>query len=228
MIAQNTNVKVIKMIMRPEDIKIKPLFPEHYVNYKSNHKDILPSKEALLFESVLDKSATERKVQRYIKSNKKWFIPYSILDGYPFYHHGGAYLFVEQQLGTKHRVDYCLLADDSDGYHLLLVELEMPNTQYLLQESNTESKAVRKGLTQIRDWRIWLDDNRAYFLKNIGLSDKGIDIPMSRIHYCLVVSRRKFMDERAKKIRSDTMAENTNLRIITYDRIVDNIANLEM
>lgn len=207
-------------------VRPEPLFKENFLNYKDREvsQGIDFSSESKLFEQELDKATKENDIQSYIKKDKKWFIPYSLLQGYNFYNHGGAYLFVEQKLGAEYQVDYCLLGHNSDGWHLLLIEFENPNTEYLLSSSASETECVRKGLTQIRDWKRWLDDNRNYFMKSIGLADKGIDIPTSRIHYLLVVSRRKFFNKQANDVRSQTMYENNNLNIISYDRIVDNIA----
>jgi hypothetical protein len=212
------------MIIKPEDMVFRPLLPDKYVNYKECRDSIDFHYESLELVKVLDTAPNENYVQRYIKDNKKWFVPYSVLDGYPFYNAAGAYLFVEQKLGAEYQADYCLIAENSDGYHLLMIEFEAPNVKYLLENSNSESEAVRKGLIQIRDWELWLENNRDYLFDSMGLKGKGIDIPLSRIHYCLVVSRRALMDDRARNMRSKTISAARNLRIITYDRLVDNIA----
>ena len=94
-------------------------------------------------------------IQQYIKQNKKWFIPGSIFVDYNFGHHD-AYLFPEQELGNEFAVDYMLIGKSSDGYSVVLIEFEKANTEYLLQTRNTESESVRKGLTQIQDWKRWI------------------------------------------------------------------------
>lgn len=109
---------------------------------------------------------------------------------------------------------------------IVLVEFEKANVPFILTSSNTEHESVRKGITQIPDWKRWLDDNREYFLKSSGFRDKGIDIPTLRIFYCLVVSRREFMDSRATDLRSQICYEMNNIKIISYNRLVDNIVKL--
>lgn len=89
-------------------------------------------------------------------------------------------------------------------YSIVLVEFEKANTSYCLSSENMESESVRKGLTQIKDWQRWMSKNQDYFLRNIGLTQKGIDIPIYRIYYYLVVSRRDYMDDLAHDIRSQT------------------------
>ena len=72
-----------------------------------------------------------------------------------------------------------------------------------------------------------MDKNRDYFLRNVGLLQQGLDIPVYRIYYYLVVSRRDFMTPVALEVRSPSMYEMKNTKIATFDRLVDNIRKLE-
>lgn len=63
-------------------------------------------------------------------------------------------------------------------------------------------------------------------MKNIGLINHGIDVPTFRIYYYLVVSRREYMNDRATELRSQLMYEMQNLKIVSFDRLVDNIYKL--
>lgn len=60
-------------------------------------------------------------------------------------------------------------------------------------------------------------------------TEKGISIPISRIQYCLVVSRRSYMDvDKSARERKDMlMFEARNLKIINYDRVCDYIKQLD-
>ena len=183
----------------------------------------LPLKsESELFLQILDESRTEQEIQRYIKSNRKWHIPASLYKEYNFGHHD-AYLFPEQNLGAEYTADYMLLGKNSDGYSIVLIEFENPISPFMIASSNTESESVRKGLTQVRDWKRWLDSNRKYFLESIGLTAHGINVPTSRIFYCIAVSRRRDMNPTAQELRSQIAFEGHNLKIVSYDRLVDNI-----
>ena len=189
------------------------------------HSKIDFDKEAELFSNVINKSSKENDIQQYIKNNKKWFIPASLSKDYDFGHHS-AYLTSEQALGAEYRADYMLLGQNSLGYHLVLVEFENANVDYVLKTSNCESEYVRKGLTQIRDWMRWMDNNRQYFFDSCGISQIGKSIPSWGINYCLVVSRRERMSERANQLRRQSQQEIHRLRIVTYDRLVDNTKKL--
>ncbi len=200
--------------------------PDSYINLGyPRHQAINFDKEADNFLTVLNSAKKESDVQRYIKSNEKWFIPGSIFCNYDFGHHE-AYLVPEQSLGAEYRADYMLLGRNSIGYQIVLIEFEDVNVQYRLLSSNAETESVRKGLAQIRDWKRWIDSNRDYFLKSAGLESVCGNIPSWGIYYCLVVSRREMMDQTANDMRGQLQYEIPGLRIISYDRLVDNIRNL--
>lgn len=200
-------------------------FPNNYL-YHGELFTLDLKTESKEFEDIISKAKNENEIQTYIKTNRKWFIPASIYKEYNFGHHA-AYLFPELPLGKEYAVDYALLGKNSDGYSIVLIEFEEANVPFMLESSNSEHVSVRKGITQIRDWKRWMDDNREYFLKSSGFTDKGINVPTSRIFYCLVVSIRKFMDSsKATDLRSQICYEMNNTKIISYNRLVDNIIQL--
>lgn len=199
----------------------RSLFPNNHLNPISIKKMDLVA-EATAYTAALDSASNETAIQTYIKSNRKWFIPAALFRDFNFGHHD-SYLFPEQRLGSEYQVDYMLLGKNSDGYSIVLVEFEDVNVAYKLSTSNSESASVRKGLSQINDWKRWMDNNRSYFLNSFGLTSRGITVPSSRIYYALVVSRRKYHDETGRDIRSQTMHQTPNLKIVSYDRLADNI-----
>lgn len=181
------------------------------------------NQEADALFDVLEKSKKENDVQRYIKEGKKWFIPASLFENYDFGHHE-AYIVPEQSLGSEYRVDYMLLGRNSIGYHIVLVEFEAVNVDFKLHSSNMESEAVRKGIVQVNDWKRWMDDHRDYFLQSCNLQNIKSNIPSWGIHYCLVVGRRSRMDDVSNSMRRQH--EMSGLKIVTYDRLVDNVRRL--
>lgn len=199
--------------------------PKNFYEFKYGwYRDIDLDYEAEQLLKVLDSAKKENDIQNYIKENKKWFIPASIFKDYDFGHHE-AYISVEQPLGAEYKVDYMLLGRNSIGHHIVLVEFENVNVDFRLKKSNMETEAVRKGMTQINDWKRWMDNNRPYFLQSCGLSDIGRNIPTWGITYCLVVGRRKRMDDTSNQMRGQIQYER-GVHIITYDRLVDNILKL--
>lgn len=204
----------------------RSLYPNNYLRLAKFQEEVFFEDEADEFERVLDDAKNEQEFQRYIKSNRKWFIPGSVFLEYNFGHHD-SYLFPEQKLGTDYVVDYMLLGKNSDGFSIVFVEFEEANADFILKTSNSESEAVRKGLTQIKDWKRWMDANREFFMRNTGMYKLGIDVPTYRMHYCLVVSRRELISDRAKELRSQLMFEMQNVNIVSYDRLLDNMRRLD-
>ncbi len=201
------------------------VIPDRFIRLPRHRDDVDFDAESEMFHGVLDSAGKENDVQRYIKDNQKWFIPGSLLRNYDFGHHE-AYVVPEQALGAEYKADYMLLGKNSIGYQIVLVEFEDVNVDYKLKTSNTESDPVRKGITQIMDWKRWLDDNRTYFIHSSGLSRISGNIPSWGIYYSLVVGRRSRMDEMANQMRGQKMRETPGLSIVSYDRLVDNIKML--
>ena len=201
-------------------------YPNNYL-YKLDLRTIDLNIESELFLNQLDTAKKETDIQKYIKEKRKWFIPASLFKLYGF-GHKDAYIFPEFRLGEKYIADYMLLGKNSDGYSMVFVEFEDVNIEYILKSRAEESESVRKGLAQIHAWKRWIDKNRHYLLTSIDALNKGINIPTTRIYYCLVVSRREKMTETARELRSQRKYESTNLSIVSYDRLVDYINDLSM
>ena len=131
--------------------------PDKFIEFKLGwYRGVDFDLEAASLLESFDDAEKENDIQKYIKENKKWFIPASLFEDYDFGHHE-AYIVPEQGLGAEYRVDYMLLGRNSIGYNIVLVEFEDVNVDYKIQSANTESESVRKGLGQIRDWKRWID-----------------------------------------------------------------------
>ena len=195
--------------------------PEKFIDLnKLGHKTIDFKKEAADLLKVVNLANNETDVQSYIKQNNKWFIPGSLILNYDFGHHE-AYVVPEQKLGAEYQVDYMLVGRNSMGYHVVLVEFEDVNVRYKIKSANQESKYVRQGLTQINDWRRWLDSNRNYFIANSGLSTFSSSFPRWAFQYCLLVSRKELMDDISNNLRGEITSEYSDLKIVSYDRLVE-------
>lgn len=118
-----------------------------------------------------------------------------------------------------------LLGRNLIGHQIILVEFEDVNVDYKIKSSNAEFESVRKGLTQIRDWRCWMDANQSYFMRSCGLVDISRNIPSWGINYCLVVGRSR-MDDIANQMRGQSQYDTPGLKIVSYDRLVDNVKRL--
>lgn len=205
-------------------MKMNINIPKKFIEFEKGwHKKIDFDQEADELLNALNSAKKENDIQRYIKNNKKWFIPASLFEEYDFGHHE-AFIVPEQALGVDYRVDYMLLGKNSVGYHIVLAEFEDVNVDYKIKSANMETESVRKGLAQIKDWKRWIDSNKDYFMKSCGLSEISASIPTWGIRYCLVVGRRDRMDKIANQMRRQS--ELSGPHIVSYDRLVDNVRRL--
>lgn len=207
-----------------EELQIAKL-PSNFKVYEINdYHAINCDKEAKNFLDIINEAKKENDVQRYIKSNQKWFIPLSILKAYDFGHHFSC-VVPEFQLGSQYRLDYLLVGKNSLGYQFVFVEFEDVNVDFRIKTANAETEKVRKGLNQIRDWKRWIDQNRAYFFASEGIKEFANNVPSWGFRYCLVVSRRDRMDEISNQLRGEMQSE-TRVTIMTYDRLVEYVERL--
>ena len=87
---------------------------------------------------------------------------------------------------------------------------------------------IRKGLSQIQEWDIWLESNFsqliAVFKKHLSpkaqLPDEFRELDKTRIHYIVVVGRRKDFNDKTRRLNRNYLGV-PNSRIMHYDRLAD-------
>ncbi len=94
----------------------------------------------------------------FIRLHRTYFIPVAIARHYGSAGHHGVYLFPEFQLGSDYRVDYLIVAGNSDGFHFQFVEFGKPHGRITMQDGDF-GQEIRKGLSQIDYWALWLVAN---------------------------------------------------------------------
>jgi len=212
-----------------------PIAVRHYLSlFPNNHLDIFPiwnGSESFLtiekFEKFLEEESTgEREVLNFIRNEKAYPMIASILDHYNFGHHD-AFIFPEFPLGNSFRADYLIIGQSSDGFQFIFVELESVNNRITL-ENGDFGESIRKGLSQINDWDYWLDEN-FHSLSEIFSRLKGDDISLpnefykldkSRIHYAIIVGRRKHYNDKTYRLRRNEK-DDRKIMIVHYDNIID-------
>ena len=106
-----------------DELQISQLPSNFYVYEMSDYHLLNCDKEAKDLLDVINSAKKEGDVQKYIKSNQKWFIPISIMKAYDFGHHFSC-VVPEYQLGAEYRLDYLLIGKSSLGYQFVFVEFE--------------------------------------------------------------------------------------------------------
>lgn len=87
-----------------DELQISQLPSNFYVYEMSDYHLLNCDKEAKDLLDVINSVKKEGDVQKYIKSNQKWFIPISIMKAYDFGHHFSC-VVPEYQLGAEYRLD---------------------------------------------------------------------------------------------------------------------------
>lgn len=176
---------------------------------------------------ILDSETTERDILNFITSNKAYFIIGSKLNDFRFGHHA-LYLFPEFQLGTEYKADYLLVGGNSDGCHFVFVEFENPYKSITTQ-SGDYGTTIRKGVSQVKDWQIWLESNfpslenefkKSLINASTPLSDEFRRYDSSRIYYVVVAGRRDDFNEKTRRLRRQD-SEQSKIHIIHYDHLID-------
>jgi hypothetical protein len=119
-------------------------------------------------EAVIASADDEEPIQRFIESCPQ------ILTALP----GGVQRFClpDVSFGGKYVADFLNSDTDSLGIRWILVEFETPNSSITLKSHNELDKHARKGVSQIREWREWVQNNLNFARKpkredGLGLVD---------------------------------------------------------
>jgi hypothetical protein len=69
------------------------------------------------------------------------------------------FLLARRSLAGRYVPDFLISDTDSAGIRWLLVELETPDSSVTLSSRNDLDGNARKGVSQIKEWREWLQNN---------------------------------------------------------------------
>lgn len=189
---------------------------ERFINLISNFHNL-----------ISDPTTNEEQLIKFIKAKQAYFIIGSILrNNYQFGHHS-LFLFPEFEMPPNYRADYLLVGKNSNGHHFVFVELENPYGSITLQDGSF-GETIRKGIKQIEDWEIWLEQNfpnlELVFKKALQRGEKLPEefrkYDKSRIHYVVIAGRRDDYDEKTYRLRRNNHQQR-QLLILHYDNLID-------
>jgi Domain of unknown function (DUF4263) len=188
------------------------------------------AKVIIEFQGLLNSSAVfgEREILSFIKQKKAYFLIGAILQkGFPFGHHA-CFIFPEFQLGAEYKVDYLLVGANSQGYHFVFVELEDCKGSVTINDGDF-GLIIRKGLSQITRWRVWLNENfqslRSIFEKSIGpeypVLPKEFTVPdQTRLHFVVVAGKRSDYTEYSQRLQREEKGKSNT--VLHYENLVEN------
>jgi hypothetical protein len=163
----------------------------------------------------------------FIRDDEAFFIIGSLIkNNYTFGHHA-LFVFPEFKMPPNYQADYLIVGRNSDGHHFVFVELENPSGDITLKDGSYGT-TIRKGIKQIDDWEIWLEQNFSHLRlvfegqqnKSARLPNEFRDFDRTRVHYIVVAGRRSDYNERTYRLRR-THLEQRKLLVVHYDNLID-------
>jgi hypothetical protein len=135
------------------------------------------------------------------------------------------WVFPQVRLGGKYVADFLTARIDSTGVKWVLVELESPRVKSLFTQEGVQAKQLRKGLTQISDWRRWLAENLDMARKPGALGGLGlIDFPSALPSALLIIGRANDRTEDARPRLEQLMVANA-VSIRSYDWLLREVSH---
>jgi len=151
-------------------------------------------------ERVIESAQDESPIQAFIEKRPETLA--ALLGG------NDRFVLPQHTLGGKHVPDFLASDTDSLGIRWVLVELETPQSSVTLATQNELDAVARRGVTQIKEWREWLQNNLD--MARRSTSRDGLDLidirPMSE--GLVLVGRRALLNDNSGAVRSSFREQN--------------------
>lgn len=165
-------------------------------------------------QEVIDSADDETRIQAFLEARPQ--IIAALLTG------NIRFVIPRPQLGGKHVPDFLIADVDSLGIRWLLVELETPTSTVTQKSANVLEKRARKGVSQITEWREWIQKN--YDLARRSRREGGLGLfdirPQSE--GLVLIGRRAYLFENSEFVRHP-IREDSNIRVHTYDWLLERL-----
>lgn len=169
--------------------------------------------------SVIDSASDEKPFQEFFQYHPH--IIASLMRG------PQRYCIPKVRIGGEYVADFFLADVDSTGIRWVLVELETPISPVTLLNKDDFDKYARTGISQIKQWRQWIQDNidtARRFRKDNGL---GLVDIRSQAEGLVLVGRRAKLRENASWLRKQ-LFEDSRIQMHTYDWLLEQLEDVRM
>jgi hypothetical protein len=163
---------------------------------------------------VIESAADERPIQAFIEAHPEALA--ALLGG------SDRFVLPRPSLGGKYVPDFLASDTDSLGIRWIFVELETPQSHVTLTTRNDLDAAARKGVTQIKEWREWLQNNLDMARRPVSKDGLSLIDIRPRGEGLVLVGRRALLNENSDMVRNPYREENS-IRIHTYDWFVERL-----
>jgi hypothetical protein len=187
-------------------------------------------------EALINSATTERAILQWLKRKEnKWILPRALKVA-----HFGGYAVPEFPFGTDYRADFVVVGPFSGGFDVQFIEMEPPNAS-LFRQDGRPAKRLAGALTQVRDWKIYVEKNRDIVLKELSKFAKKKEMPlhgrkskMPLYHpktcinwvYHIVIGRRSSLSEEHLEKKA-AFYSTESVEVMTYDRLIDAAKRLD-
>jgi hypothetical protein len=125
-------------------------------------------------------------------------------------------------LAGKYIPDFLLADVDSSGVRWVLLELETVGSGLTLQSENSFDKYVRKGISQVEDWRRWLLENLAHARKDKAQGGGGLVDIRPDSDAIVLAGRRDLLRAPSRELRRP-FEEKNRISVHTYDWLIERL-----
>jgi len=132
----------------------------------------------------------------------------------------GRWVIPRQRLGAEHITDFVIGESCSSGFDWQAVELESPGARMFTRRGDPTA-SLTHAIRQIQDWRAWLGRNAGYAARSRAESGLGLTQIRADLPGLILIGRRGSVDP-ATNERRRQMASDLNIRIHSYDYLLDN------
>ncbi len=173
---------------------------------------------------MLDGEHPEQRYQHFLEENTS-LIPREFIQN-----HGVHFdlVFRKLSLAKDYSPDFFYMAKSSADWHLVLVEIEKPQSRYFKDGSNDLHPDFHAGLDQIARWRAWFDNPS----NALGFTDgtiAPIRVPESlrrnpcHVKYVLVHGRRSEFEGNEIRTGLIRSRENDDFHIVSYNSLAESL-----
>jgi len=165
--------------------------------------------------NVIDQATDERPIQLYLQEHAH--ILGSLLRG------PERYVLPQVRLSTHYVADFLISDVDSTGVRWLYVELERPASAVAQLRANSFDKYARKGISQIDEWRDWVQTNLAHAHRSKRSDGLGLFDLRPNDDGLVLIGRRALLTGRHEALRR-RLWEDKRIMVHTYDWLLEQVA----
>ena len=166
-------------------------------------------------KGTIETATVEADLQGYLEANPRMLVQH-LGGGH------GRWVLPQARLGSQHVPDFLISEEDSTGRSWMAVELEGPQRP-MFNRSGDPSRFLWHAVRQIIDWRVWIECNRDYAIRDPEQSGLGLADISPSLPGLIVIGRRSDEDEQRRLFRR-ALARQLDIRIHSYDWLVDTAA----